>query len=832
MTHKRWAAAVLSMTMVMAFSQPLWQDRVEAASSSSSVQAQSSLFKPEALKTVRINAQSYLEVNDVQFYHVDGEKIVYYTVTVHNSGKQSLNLMDYWFSIKSNTGEKYSIQLMGLQEKKDNLITANTVKTFKIYTKVNPKLNLSNLSLHVIKWDFSVPGFERSIGSISIPATYSNVTPIGKDRSIKQGENTVVATASALQLVKSGNATEAMVSMYFKNTSNSSIKIDSYKYYLRTNTNRYYTLDPDQLNLSVLPGEKVKVNFYAKLPDDLGKQTYQIFVTEETGTEKKTALPVASYALMIRDSSKSITRANQSYSLNIDNQAIESKITNTMVDSTAEYHNVTLTYQLTNKGKKAVAVPKHSYELVTDKQISYPFEKVELTGELLPGISKEITMTASLPVDSNIKNLKLITKRIAEENKKNDYLLAQYLVPEKTGVTEGTTTRYVNKQGAYEVTVENFERLPWDTQDIINATITVKNIGKETQPMPKMNATAWLNGVKVDAKDIQLLPVEEAIALKPGDTAKLIATSKVSSQSKFDSARIQLSEIINEKPVNTIGNFMVAAENANLPIYTPGSTAKYALKQPGVDAEMGVLESGTYEGVNNNVVRTLLLYRNSGQRYAKLPALKAYYKTSTGIYIPAKVTLSDKELSPQGANLIAISADVPKNIKKQDLQIIVGQGITGGKYVSGTEKAESFVNAAILALGQDDTKVTTLFEPMELRPFTFKINSVNARTNDNDNVQFNFNYTLSEYSPFQERLADRKIVVQVEYYGKKFDKVFQLGSGTDSLAVGEKISQSFNITDPAMKGVGNTGFRLNLYEEVDGARKLLMNHFVGNFGSE
>lgn len=827
MKYKQKVLVLLSLTMAMSLvpvhTSIFGGTKVVTAASNTKVSA-------PKLQKVKLTSTAYIECNEVQFYHVDGDKYVFFDVTVKNEGKNTLNLIDYWFSIKSNTGEKYSVQLLDLKDKKDNLIPSNTSKTFKIYTKVNSKLNLYNLSLDVIKWDFSVPGFERGIGSIKVPASYSNAANVGQDHKINQGERTLVTTASALQLVDSADNTEAMVSLYIKNTGNSAAQVDAFQYYLRTSTNKYYSLEPEQKELSVAPGEKIKVNFYAKLPSKLPKQDYQLFIAEEVGTDTKIKTPVAYYKLMLRELKNTITQQGQPYTLYQDNQPIETKITNTYVDSNAEYHNITITYQLMNKGKKAVPFPKYIYELVTSNQQAYPFSNPETTGELLPGISQELTMTTSVPASTDVDNLKLIIKRMSDEGKNNNYLLARYMIPNSNVITEGTTSRYVNKQGAYEITIENFQRLPLDTQDLINARLTVKNIGTSTQPIPKLSPSVWLNGLKVNSDDIKLLAVEDEVALKQGETAEYIITSKVSSQSKFDTARVQLSEIIQEKPVNTVANFTIKTEDAELPTFAIGSTANYTMKQPGVTAEMKILESDLYKGDRRNVISALVLYRNSGDRYAALPAVKAFYKTNTGVIIPAKVTLSDKELAPEDANLISFTAEVPKQFTKEDLQLVVGQGIKEGKYATGAASADSYVNAAILEMGNTSEKVKTLFESVELRPYTFRINEAYSRKDDSNSARFYFNYNLSEYAPFREVLVNKSIVFEIEYNGKKFEKVYKLNG--EGLQLGEKIDESFVINDPAMSGVGLSGFRLNVYEEVEGARKHLIEHSVGYFGFE
>lgn len=801
---------------------------VAAASSKS---AASNVFQPIALSKVKLNNNSYLEVNDVQFYNVSQDKYIYYTVTVHNNGNSSLNLMDYWFSIRSNTGEKYSVQLMGLTDKKDNLISAKSTKTFKIYTKVNPKLNLFNLSLQVIKWDFTVPGFERSLGSVQIPKTYSNATPIGKDRVLKTGQNKLVTTASALQLVDVGSTTEGMVSLYIKNESNNTIQLDNYKFYLRTNTNRYYALESDRTSLSVQPGEKIKLNLYAKVPTSSEKVSYQLFVEEESGTETKQKTPVAYYNLMLRDKKNTITAVNKSTTLTMDGQPVSTKISQLMVDTNDAYHNVTLTYTMQNNGKAAVKAPKLTFELLTNNNVSYPVQSESIEGELLPGIDQEITITASIPVDKSISSLKLLVKRAADEGKYNNYLLAQYQVPSPTEVSTGNNTTYVNKNGTYQVAINGLERLPWDSQDIINAEITVKNTGNKTQPMPTIAANLWLGGVKIDPKNVHLLNVSDAISLDPGETAKMIVSSKVPNQAKFNEAKIQLSEVINEKPANTIGHFQIAAKDALQPTYEENGAVYYLVQQPGVKARITALETNTFEKNNGSLVQVLLSYHNVGNRYAKLPNIQAYFVSQSGIAVPAKVTLSDKELAADGANMIAITADVPQSLKASDLKLVIGQGIAEGKYVQGTTKSDSYINAAVLGLPEEKIQIKTLFETLELRPFSFWFNKINARTNNADQVQLEFQYTMNSQNPFEEILIERKLAFEIEYNGKKFSKVYKLGTGNDSLATGEKINESFIIDDYAMRGIANSGFKLNVYEEVDGARKLLLSHRVDNFGA-
>ncbi|TVX89466.1 hypothetical protein [Paenibacillus agilis] len=840
---KRIIATTLSLTLLVStYGSIINSNEATAAPAKSQTVNNNALFKTSDLKPVKLTSTSYLKVNDVQFYHVEGEKNVYFTVTVHNDGNRSLSLMDYWFSVRSNMGNKYPIQLMGLTEKKDNIVPAKSKKTFKIHAKVDSKLNLSDLKLSVIKWDFSMSNgsFERVIGSVTIPKNYSYITPVGKSREIKQGQNTLVISSSNLDLTNVGNHVQASVTVNIKNTSNSAVNLESLKFYLRTNTNRYYTLDSVQAKKSLLPGESAQVKFYSKLPTDLKKATYQLFIAEESGAAptgtgegagtgaSKANLPVAYSHLKANDTRGAVTLKGQSYKLLIDNQYIDTKITNMMVDTNSEYHNITISYAMKNIGKSAIKKPKLQFELLTNVGTSYPVQAGEPEGNLLPGVSEEATITASIPASVSLTNMKLAVKRVADENKSNDYLLAQYMVPDTTSITTDSKATYVNKQGTYEVNVGSFERLPWDSKDIINTTITIKNTGKDTQPLPKFAMNAWLSGVKVDSKEIQLLQVDGAIGLKPGESAQFIATSKVSATSKFDNAKVTLSEIINDKPTSTMGNFMIKAVDAELPSYDPASTAYYTLKQPGAEAQMNVLETSLYEGTNTNTIRTLVSYRNTGGRFAKMPQVMAYYyDVANGVQIPAKITLTDKEVTPDGVNLVGITADIPKKYKASDLKILVGQGITEGKYASGTQKADSYVNGALLILGDDQTKVEDyILDPIELRPYTFKFNKVNATEDTNGQSTFNFEYTLSEHNPFEEVLEKRKLLFELEYNGNKFTKSYEVGQ--DNLKVGEKVPQSFTIDNPAMKGIGQSGFNLRLYEEVNGAKKLLLEHRAYN----
>lgn len=825
MKRKQLIASVITLT-VAASMLAIPVTNVEAVSSKP---AHSKLFNLKSIKTVNLTSKSTLEVNDAQFYYVKDEKYVYYTVTVHNKDNKALNLLDYWFNVKSNTGEKYSIQLMGINDKKDNLIPSQTSKSFKIYTKVNAKLNLYNLTLNVIKWDFSVSGFERTIGSIPISSSYSNITPVGKDRKINDGK--LVTTASALQLVEVGNQTEAMISMFLENVSDGTLSLNNYKYYLKTATNRYYLMEPEIQEISLLSGEKKKINFYTKLPDNMQKENYQLFIAEEVGGETKTEIPVAYYSLMKRSQANAIVNANKNFALTINGQSVQSQLTNTMIDSNSEYNNITMTYELTNVSKKPVKLPKYNFFLSTSSKEIYPLTSSELEEELLPGIKREITLTASIPSNMSVDNLKMLVKQAPDEKKTNDYLIAQYRIPAAPPVTTNDKTTYVNKQGSYEVTISNFERLPWDVQDIVNTTITIKNIGDSAQPMPQIKATTWLDGLKIDSKNTQIVQVQEALGLQPGESSTLILTTKVSSDAKFEKARVQLSEVIDDKPVNTVGNFMLTSKDASIPIYQPGSTSYYTLKQPGVEANLTVLDTNTYTGTNTNVVDTLLAYRNIGARYSKLPALQAYYYTENGEHIPAKVTVVESEVGPESVNLISIKGDIPKRYTSKDVKLLIGQGIASGKFIQGNEKPDSYINAALLGLANEETEVGSLFKSLELRPYTFRINRINAASATPGSVQFNFEYTMTEYNPYHFVLNKRNLVFELVYNGKKFSKTYPLGDGNGALAVGEKIRESFLIEDLAMHGVSNGGFDLNIYDEVDGAKKLLITHKVYSFGN-
>ncbi|WP_028543944.1 hypothetical protein [Paenibacillus taiwanensis] len=829
MNRKKYVAVVLSFIMAVSMTGPLMSSKVEA----SAVKSSNPVFKPAALNKVNLTSKSYLSVSDVQFYNVKNDKVVYYTVTIQNNDTKSLNLMDYWFNIKSNTGEKYPIQLLGLAEKKDNLIVPNTSKTFKIYTKVNSKLNLYNLSLNVIKWDFSVPGFERSIGKVTIPTTYSNVTPIGSYKNIQDGDKKVQTIASSLQLVNIADKLEAQMTFYIRNTGDTTLLLNNYNYYLKTSTNKYYQLESEIKELSIAPGENKAVVLYAKLPLTASKEKFQLFISSVEGTENKVELPVGYYAMMFKSKLNSTVAAGKPGLITVQGQSISTQVNNTMVDTNSEYHNITMTYKMENKGKNPVSLPKNQYQLMTKDQLLYPLTIAEeVATELLPNLSKEIVLTASIPANTSLDGLKLVIKKTKEENKTNDYLIAQYQVPPTNTTTGSNKTTYVSKQGVYEVSMSGVERLPWDKDDLVNTKVTIKNVGNKMQPVPSLKPTVWLNGVKLDEKLVQLLDVQGEVGLEVGKSTEYILTTKVANDSKFNNAKIQLSEIIDGKPVNNVGYFVVATQDTKLPIVK--SNEYYLANQPGTKASLTALDSNTYIGKNTNVINSVFSFKNTGDRYIQLPQLKAYYITPDSTYIPAQVNSVEQEISPNGLALLSINADVPGKYNSKDLKLMVGQGITNGKYATGKDKSDGYVAASILELPKENNDKVNLFTPIDIRPYTFKINKISANKSGLSNigeVKLDFNYDLSQYNPYEGTNNVHKLVFQVEYNGKKIDKVFEINNGSGTLALGDKVAETFMINDIAFDTIEHSGFTLNIYDEVQGARKLLISHKVYSFTS-
>lgn len=222
---------------------------------------------------------------------VDGK--LSFTLVVKNAGNSDLDFVNYWVKITNNAGVSYTPKL--LNEDKQ-VIPGKSEQEFQFHASVGANTKLSDLTFTMVKWDFSQPNFQLSIGKIGIPAAYTMATAVNQSRVV--GINGEVITTKVPRISAVEGTEEISISIDYEvvNSGNKDMRFPNIHFAILTKDGIMYSLQAgDTSALTLKPRMKEVLRLTGELPLGTEIEQAQLLVSHSTGTEAE--LPVALYNL-------------------------------------------------------------------------------------------------------------------------------------------------------------------------------------------------------------------------------------------------------------------------------------------------------------------------------------------------------------------------------------------------------------------------------------------------------------------------------------------------------------------------------------------------------
>jgi hypothetical protein len=282
--YTRLATAALVVTLTLGSMVPVFADGSSPTAVSSSI------------GTINITGSSYFELKQASVLPDQNGKLATFTVTVHNDGSSELMFIDYWVRLKSQSGNQFTARLLP-QDKDKNRVAPGSSTDITFYANVNDSTNLQDLVVQFIKWDFSQPNFEHVLGEISIPDSYTNVTPTDGSRVTSVGGTDVLT--SVKKLVSNKNEKYYVPTVYFhlENAGSHSVTLPAYQCSIQTSEGYLYPLDAKGLkDLVIKPQESKDVQLSGTIPISVSPEGWKLVITQNI-TDINTNLPIGSYQL-------------------------------------------------------------------------------------------------------------------------------------------------------------------------------------------------------------------------------------------------------------------------------------------------------------------------------------------------------------------------------------------------------------------------------------------------------------------------------------------------------------------------------------------------------
>lgn len=774
-------------------------------------------FPGTKLKTFMISSKSYVQIKDVFFQYGNNEKLVHFKVSVYNGNQTALDFSDYWFEVYG-LGAKFSVSdNLPSDTRKKMTIAPNTTEEYSFYAKVNPKLNYTDLTFQVVKWDFSAPNYTRSLGKHKVPATYGNVVPPKYYHLLKKENETLKTYVDPGMKFKLGDNSQVQLQFHIENQGFFGVKAPQYAFYLKTKQGYFLKLTSDQVMSDALinPGEKSMITLSGELKATVDLNGAQLLLNGIDETSKMET-PLGIYGLSWDAGNAFVTGENASKVIQIDSTEVEAKIANVYVGEKELQNELTLMVNWTNKGKRSVQIPKYQYEVTATDGSRYVLTSSTDTFELAPGINKEITLKTNVS-KSQKSGFTLLINKPKAEGQSFSLVAGALKVPAVTVNQAVSRTTYKSNNGTYDIAISDAERLPWGDQDSIVAYMTVTNKGTQAQVIPELKATMSLNGVAIDAAKTSFMKLDEQIMLQPSQSIRYAISTKVPYTYSFSQLKVKMEEVISSDTSSSIAEF---ASNRIANIRSLPANTAFTLTAIGRGATLVKESFAVYEGKDTDLLYAQFSYTNNENRYGKLPALKAFFQTEDGQYIEAVLQNAKAQTSPGGKALIIASAKVSKSLSNSNMKLVVGEAVLNGKYATPEETPDGFLNAAAFEMPAPDRSSNAELKEIAVRPYNLTIDNVRAILANDSTLNVEMDYTLKKISGYEVTESSRTLLLEVADGVYKYEQTVNVDAA-NGFQIGEKLKQTTTFTGSNIGSLLYRGYTLNVYDYVDGHKRLL-----------
>jgi len=482
-------------------------------------------------------------------------------------------------------------------------------------------------------------------------------------------------------------------------------------------------------------------------------------------------------------------------------------------------NTIKLKMVMRNTGKTAVAAPQFTYYLQTAEGIQYQLtpETPQENVKLQPLILTELNLTGTVPSSIKRSGWSLVAvQQSSGEEGSTSIPRAQFMLPSGSSSSGSSALTQVltGESGQYELKLLSLQRLPWNESDVLAAEMQVTNLSDSSMTLPDLSATLLLDDkITVESKGVKN---PNQIALAKGEKTTYVLYGTIPYTYTFKKAEVTLSNKVDNDSKEEIAKFNWNETISTVPIVKSGQS--YAINLTGRSQELKVLETKTFEAGTKKLLAVTFSQTNKNARVSSLPNWTGFFKSSTGALKAATIKESNASISSGNHELFTAWVALNADDQPEDWNLILGEGLSEGKYTEGEAKADGYAFAAEFELDLVDS--ATSFSALQTMGYSINLEYLTATLAEKWNLELKAEVTSLpgvESFPIDrkwqiaivDQTSGREMLKQDIEFGKETAPTLNVGSNRLSYTI-----------DPLSLPFGST-FILNVYEVFEGGRHLL-----------
>jgi len=787
-------------------------------------------------QTVKLTNSATLSIRDGQFLMQEQGKVFAYTLSITNNGSADINMRDYYVRLKSKSGKKYSSVVIEA-DKTRGRIAPRTTQTITYYAVVDNTAKIADLTFDIIKWDFSVSGYERKLGTISYPAGSTDKVKAYSAKSMLINNTNIRGLLKQYTVTKDNSNLFVTMNVLLENKGYKSVDLaTNMKFFAQTDSLAVYNVSTTALTDTIIqPNESQIVTLNVTMPLTMAGKAFSL-IAASTNETTKTEVPAGVFAMPIAN--PAVATANgQKKSIYINGESVHTTIGLTSSSNNEDSKSVELDFTFENSGVSTINAPELSFSILTTSGVSYPmsYTKEQMGTSLLPKIKKVITLTGELPAGVNPDTTKLLV-RAGVTDKDKGYVLGSYQM--KLINTSGSVGGSYLYNSSYDIKLNAIQRLPMGENDIITADLNIVNNSTISKKSPKLSGYFVINGVKLDAEH-QVVSLDTAVNISPKGVYNTVVYAPVPYSTEINSISFVLTETAATATEVAKKLFQFGGQNISKISNKPKNQA-YQITNAGRMADISVLKTNFYDDDKTSYFYSEFEITNKELRSTVLANLGGYIQDSDGLVAPLQFVELKEKIMPNGKVLMTAWTKVSKYFDKKNFDLIIGQSITNSK-VSNPADGETvdpqrvIIKPVSYTLKNSDASVVkNSLKDIQFAGYKVALDQLHAYINVSsgftvNGIRLNLTYDLVKDAKYDYIAGDHKILVEfVDQSAMKatYSKLFSLKAGeanTTLLKEGMNQSLTIDFDDPEvqLKVQNYDKYIVNIYDVFQDAKMLV-----------
>lgn len=235
---------------------------------------------------INMEGQSKMTVYDLMLFPTTQGNQLVFKADIYNANNNELSFNYYWLRVLTKQGTRHNVTLVNNDQ--GTTVPPRSTKTFIFTSQVGDQVKLSDISLQVIRWNFSVSGYEQQLGVVSVTDQYDPTVSWTTGKRITIDHSPILFTGESYHAVMLDKETKLKIELKVKNDGKFSVKIPTYTYYVQTSSGLLYPATQTEADVNVLPNSDNTIKLQTTVPNSVDPKNLKLVIVQQ---EDQYALP-------------------------------------------------------------------------------------------------------------------------------------------------------------------------------------------------------------------------------------------------------------------------------------------------------------------------------------------------------------------------------------------------------------------------------------------------------------------------------------------------------------------------------------------------------------